>query len=46
MIELAEQTYEDFSQQKSKLSGMFGFKPLFVPDYLFDFQKYLFEEAI
>lgn len=33
--------YSEFLENKKQLSGNFGFKPLFMPDYLFDFQKYL-----
>ena len=33
--------YKEFLEQKSQLSGQFGFDPLFIPDFLFDFQKYL-----
>jgi SNF2 family DNA or RNA helicase len=35
--------YEEFLLQKHQLSGDFGFSPLFMPDYLFDFQKHLVE---
>ena len=38
--------YQDFLLQKSHLSGQFGFDPIFMPDYLFDFQKYVAEYAI
>jgi len=38
--------YREFIETKSQLSGNFGFKPLFVPDYLFDFQKHLVEWAL
>ena len=38
--------YQDFLQSKSHLSGQFGFDPVFMPDYLFDFQKYGVEYAI
>ena len=33
--------YTEFLEQKSQLTGNFGFEPSFIPDYLFDFQKYL-----
>ena len=39
-------TYEEFIRIKGQLGGMEGFKPLFVPDYLFDFQKALVDWAI
>lgn len=35
--------YEEFLLQKQQLSGNFGFSPLFIPDYLFDFQKHIVE---
>lgn len=38
--------YDEFLLEKSQLSGMFGFDPLWVPNFLFDFQKYLVEWAI
>ena len=38
--------YKEFVYQKSHLSGNFGFKPVFMPDYLFDFQKYLVDWAM
>lgn len=33
--------YIEFLEQKRQLSGNFGFKPTFMPNYLFDFQKYV-----
>lgn len=39
-------TYEDFINNKTQFYSNDGFKPLFVPDYLFDFQKYLLEWAL
>lgn len=38
--------YEDFLLNKQQLSGNFGFKPKYIPDYLFDFQKYLVDYAL
>jgi len=38
--------YQDFIESKTQLSGKFGFKPTFVPDFLFDFQKSLLEWAV
>jgi len=35
--------YNIFIERKSQLKNEHGFKPLFMPDYLFDFQKYLLE---
>ncbi len=31
--------YEDFIERKSQIGGKSGFKPLWIPDWLFDFQK-------
>jgi hypothetical protein len=33
--------YDEFLNRKTSISGMFGFEPEFLPDYLFDFQKHL-----
>lgn len=38
--------YKDFIEQKSQLRGAEGFDPLWVPDFLFDFQKSLVDWAI
>lgn len=38
--------YKEFLQSKSHLSGNFGFDPVYIPDYLFDFQKYIAEYSI
>lgn len=35
--------YQEFLKSKSQLGGFFGFDPIFMPDYLFDFQKALIE---
>jgi len=32
--------YQAFIDNKSQMSGNFGFEPLWMPDFLFDFQKY------
>ena len=39
-------SYEEFLSSKSQLGGMFGFKPLWMPDFLFDFQGELTTWAI
>ena len=36
-------TYEEFLKNKAQLSGNFGFDPIWLPDRLFDFQKYITE---
>jgi hypothetical protein len=33
--------YEKYLQKKTQVAGNFGFEPLFMPDFLFDFQKSL-----
>ena len=38
--------YQKFLERKTAISGMFGFDPVFVPDYLFDFQKHLVEWSL
>jgi len=38
--------YAEFIERKSQLGGNSGFKPLWLPDFLFDFQKSLVEWAI
>ena len=39
-------TYQEFLENKGQLTGNFGFDPLWMPDRLFDFQKYLVEWAL
>lgn len=38
--------YETFLERKSHLGGDHGFDPLWVPDYLFDFQAYMVNKAL
>ncbi len=38
--------YIDFLERKAQLSGEFGFNPVFMPDYLFDFQKHIVEWSV
>ena len=38
--------YQNFLDSKGQLGGMQGFKPSYMPDYLFDFQKALTEWSI
>ena len=38
--------YYKYLQEKSHLSGNFGFDPLWMPDFLFDFQKHLVEWSL
>lgn len=39
-------TYQEFIAQKSQIKRGFGFEPIEVPDFLFDFQKSLVEWSI
>lgn len=39
-------TYAEFLQRKSQLGGMAGFAPIWMPDFLFDFQRSLVEWAV
>jgi len=39
------QTYDQFIESKSQLGGEHGFEPVFMPGFLFDFQKHLVEWA-
>lgn len=38
--------YLEFIEKKMQRSGMFGFEPSFLPDFLFDFQKYLVDWSL
>lgn len=38
--------YKDFLIGKSHISGNFGFDPIYMPDYLFDFQKHVVTKAL
>lgn len=38
--------YSSFILKKSQLANQSGFKPVWIPDWLFDFQKYLVEWSI
>jgi hypothetical protein len=38
--------YSEFLHNKSQLGGNHGFKPVFMPDYLFDFQKHLVDYSV
>lgn len=38
--------YIEFLHRKTHLSGQFGFEPLYMPDFLFDYQQYIVSHAI
>lgn len=37
--------YEEFIETKTQLKNIYGFNALFVPDYLFDFQKHIIDRS-
>lgn len=39
-------SYTEFLQRKAQLDGDHGFKPVWTPDFLFDFQKHLVERSL
>src|SRR6478736_1156955 len=39
-------SYREFLEKKARLGDPHGFEPVFMPDYLFDFQKFLVEWAV
>lgn len=39
-------TYQEFLTRKSQIGGYHGFSPVWMPDFLFDFQKSLVEWAL
>lgn len=43
---MPDTTYRDFLARKSQLGGESGFEPVWLPDFLFDFQRSLCEWAI
>ena len=46
MSTMGADAYDDFIAAKTQLSGNHGFDPIFMPDFLFDFQKAIVEWAI
>lgn len=38
--------YQDFLNRKRQLGGNYGFKPLWMPDFLFGFQQYLVDWSL
>lgn len=42
----SREDYYSFLEKKTQLGGYYGFKPIFMPDYLFDFQKMLITWAL
>jgi len=42
----SNQSYDSFLASKAQIGNASGFSPVFMPDYLFDFQKYLVDWAI
>jgi hypothetical protein len=46
MVVLMGESYASFLERKSQAALFYGFDPVFMPDFLFDFQKYLLEWSI
>ena len=42
----ANGTYASFLANKSQTGGQFGFEPVWMPEFLFDFQKHLVDWSI
>ena len=40
------ESYQAFISRKSQMEVMSGFEPIWIPDYLFDFQKALVDWAV
>ncbi len=38
--------YQEFLKNKTHLGNSYGFEPIYMPDFLFDFQKYIVEYAL
>ena len=38
--------YTEFLEQKTQLSGMYGFEPVHMPNELFDFQQYIITKGL
>lgn len=43
---VAKLNYDDYIKNKSQIGGNHGFKPVFYPDMMFDFQKHLLEWSL
>lgn len=43
---MEQMNYKEFLDRKSQLGTFSGFEPLWIPDFLFDFQKFLVDWAI
>lgn len=39
-------SYEEFLNQKAQIGGFYGFEPVWMPDFLFDFQKSLVDWSV
>lgn len=46
MSDRVEMDYATFLERKTQLDGDFGFTPVFMPDFLYDFQRSLVEWAV
>lgn len=45
-MDYKDMDYKEFLKNKLQLEGNYGFEPIWMPDFLFDFQKYLIEWAL
>lgn len=45
-VRIEQPSYAAFLAKKSQLGGNAGFKPLWIPDFLFDFQKHLVDWSV
>ena len=43
---MSQTDYNSFLDRKTHLGGSFGFDPIWMPDFLFDFQKHLIEWSL
>ena len=43
---MMQANYQEFIESKSQLNNEFGFEPVFMPDYLFDFQESLVDYSL
>ena len=46
LVDYPSMNYGEFLYRKSQLGSAHGFAPLWMPDFLFDFQKALVEWAL
>lgn len=42
----SDKAYQEFLERKRHISNNYGIKPIYIPDFLFDYQKYICEYTI